>query len=234
MTAWLRREGYQVNPKRVRRLMRLMGLEAVYPKRWLSRPDDSHRVFPYLLRDVEVERPDHVWAADITYIRLAQGFVYLVAILDWHSRYVVSWELSNTLDTSFCVSALTRALEGGKPAIFNTDQGAQFTSDVFTSVLLDAGVQISMDGRGRVFDNIFVERLWRSVKYEEVYLHDYRTVRDAKTGLSRYFRFYNYERLHESLGYRPPHEVYVTQGAVLPTEGKSTGFSRPAAMAAGS
>jgi putative transposase len=234
MTAWLRREGYLVNPKRVRRLMRLMGLDAVYPKRWLSQPDDGHRVFPYLLRDVKPQRPDHVWATDITYICLAQGFVYLVAILDWFSRYVVSWELSNTLDTNFCVSALTRALKGARPAIFNTDQGAQFTSVAFTEVLQDAGVRISMDGRGRFFDNIFVERLWRTVKYEEVYLHDYRTVRDARTGLSRYFRFYNFERLHESLGYHPPHEVYVTQGAVSPKQRKPAWAPCPAAVAGGS
>lgn len=208
MRAWLHRQGHPVNIKRVRRLMRRMGLEAIYPKRWLSQPAEGNRIYPYLLRDVVVERPNQVWCSDITYIRMRQGFIYLVAILDWFSRYVLSWEVSNTLDTSFCLAALRRALDVGRPEIFNTDQGSQFTSDDFTGVLKAAGIRISMDGRGRVFDNIFVERLWRTVKYEEVYLHDYRTVREAKAGLERYFPFYNRERLHESLGYQTPHEVH--------------------------
>lgn len=208
MTAWLRREGFEVNPKRIRRLMRLMGIEAIYPGKRLSIPAESCRKYPYLLRDLAVERPDQVWCTDITYIRMQQGFLYLVAIMDWYSRYVLSWELSNTLDVVFCLEALERALIISRPEIFNSDQGAQFTSNVFTGRLEKAGVRISMDGRGRVFDNIFIERLWRSVKYEEVYIHSYESVRDAREGLARYFRLYNSERLHESLAYRTPHEVY--------------------------
>jgi putative transposase len=209
MTAWLKRKGIVAGHNRVRRLMRLVGLEAIYPKPRLSQPDSpEHRKYPYLLRGLVIERPNHVWAADITYIRLWQGFVYLVAIMDWHSRYVLSWSLSNTLDAYFCVEALRRALAIGKPQIFNTDQGSQFTSDDFTDVLNSVGVAISMDGRGRVFDNIFVERLWRSVKYEEVYLKEYGTVDQARQNLASYFHFYNYERLHQSLGYLTPAEVY--------------------------
>lgn len=217
MTARLRAMGHGVNPKRVRRLMRLMGLEAIYPKPRLSAAGPDHKIYPYLLKDVTVDRPDQVWSTDITYIRLAHGFVYLVAILDWYSRHVVSWELSTTLDTGFCLEALGRALGRAKPEIFNTDQGAQFTSLDFTRRLLDEGIRVSMDGRGRVYDNIFVERLWRSVKYEEVYLHDYQTVPAARAGLSDYFVFYNTERPHEALGYRTPHEVYFgTRAAMMP------------------
>jgi len=209
MTASLRRLGFEVNPKRIRRLMRLMGLEAIYPKPRLSAAGPGHKVYPYLLKDVTVDRPDQVWATDITYVRLTHGFVYLTAILDWHSRYVLSWELSTSLDTGFCLEALRRALRCSKPEIFNTDQGSQFTSVDFTRCLLNEGIRVSMDGRGRVFDNIFVERLWRSVKYEEIYLHDYQTVPAARAGLSGYFEFYNTERPHEGLGYRTPQEVYL-------------------------
>jgi len=208
MTACLQRLDHEVNAKRIRRLMRLMGLEAVYQKPRLSQRNPNHKVYPYLLRDVKVERPDQVWCTDITYIPMHRGWVYLVAILDWFSRYVLAWEVSVTLDSSFCVSALERALALGTPEIFNSDQGSQFTSRAFTGVLEGCGVRISMDGRRRAYDNIFVERLWRSVKYEEVYLHDYQTVAEAVYGLRRYFRFYNDLRLHQSLDYRTPAEVY--------------------------
>lgn len=212
MTAWLIRQSFEVNPKRVRRLMRLMGLEAIYPKRNLSIASAEHKKYPYLLRDVLVERPDQVWGTDITYIRMAQGFLYLVAIMDWYSRYVLAWRLSNTLDTQFCMDALEVTLAISQPEIFNSDQGSQFTSKEFTGRLQQSGVSISMDGRGRVFDNIFVERLWRSVKYEEVYIHNYESVSDAASSLAKYFQLYNRERLHESLGYRTPHEVYFGDG----------------------
>ena len=211
MTDWLRRQGHVVNPKRVERLMRLMGLEALYPKPKrvrCSQAHHEHRKYPYLLRGLGIYRPDQVWCSDVTYIRLVDGFLYLVAIMDWYSRLVLSWRLSNTLDASFCVEALEEALSRGRPEIFNTDQGVQFTSTGFISRLKQAQVQISMDGRGRCFDNIMVERLWRSVKYEEVYLKDYRQVRAARDGLGRYFRFYNRERGHQSLDYRTPYEVY--------------------------
>lgn len=208
MTAWIIRQGFEVNPKRARRLMRLMGLEAIYPKPHLSLSLAEHKKYPYLLRDVVIERPDHVWSTDITYIKMAQGFLYLVAILDWYSRHVLAWRLSNTLDTQFCIDALEGALAISQPEIFNSDQGTQLTSKEFTERLQKSGVSISMDGRGRVFDNIFVERLWRSVKYEEVYIHSYESVKDAADHLARYFQLYNRERLHESLGYRTPHEVY--------------------------
>ena len=208
MTAWLRTVGHPVNPKRIRRLMRQMGLEAIYPKPRTSQSAPHHTIYPYLLKGVIVSRPDHVWCADITYIRLVHGFVYLVVVLDWYSRYILSWELSITLEKEFCLQALKKALWISKPEIFNTDQGAQFTSEEFTGALAGANVRISMDGRGRLYNNIFVERLWRTVKYEEVYLHDYRTVLEARERLAAYFRFYNTERLHEALGYRTPHEVY--------------------------
>lgn len=210
MTAWLKKSGYAVNPKRIRRLMRKMGLEAIYPKRNLSISRSEHKKYPYLLRDLTIEHPDQVWCADITYIRMAQGFLYLIAIMDWHSRYVLSWRLSNTLDTEFCNEALEAALAISQPEIFNTDQGVQFTSREFTGKIESCGIKISMDGRGRVFDNIFIERLWRSVKYEEVYAKNYESVRDAVEGLGRYFQLYNRERIHESLGYRTPHEVYFS------------------------
>jgi len=215
MTACLRIMGYRVNPKRVRRLMRVMGLEAIYPKPRLSVNGADHKVYPYLLKGVAIDRPDLAWATDITYVRLTHGFVYLTAILDWYSRYVISWELSTTLDTGFCLEALRKAILISKPEIFNTDQGAQFTSRDFTGLLENKGIRVSMDGRGRVYDNIFVERLWRSVKYEEVYLHDYQTVPAARSHLSEYFEFYNTERPHEALGYRTPHEVYFGTKARL-------------------
>ena len=212
MTWWLNTLGYGLDVKRTRRLLRKMGLEAIYPKPHLSMGGPEHRKFPYLLRGVPILRVNQVWSTDITYIRLQQGFVYLVAILDWYSRYVLAWELSNTLDAGFCVETLKRALRRGHPEIFNMDQGTQFTCEDFLRVLEDAEVRISMDGRGRVFDNIFVERLWRSVKYEEVYLHDYETVADARTGLERYFPFYNDERFHEALDYRTPLAVHWSSG----------------------
>ena len=209
MTAWLQRQGQKVNHKRVRRLMRLIGLEAIYPKPRLSLSNQAHKKYPYLLTTMAIDHPDQVWCADITYIRMLHGFVYLVAIMDWYSRFVLAWEISTTLDTQFCLSALQQALELSTPEIFNTDQGSQFTSREFTGRLEKGNIRISMDGRGRVYDNIFVERLWRSVKYEEVYLHQYLTVSEARNGLARYFLFYNMERLHESLGYQPPYEIYV-------------------------
>jgi putative transposase len=208
MTAWLRTHGYAVNRKRVTRLLALLGLEAIVARRRLSTPAPGHRIYPYLLRGVPIERVDQVWSTDITYIRLRRGFAYLVAVLDWYSRYVLAWELAPTLDTEFCVSALEAALRYGRPEIFNTDQGAQFTSAGFTGRLEAAGVRISMDGRGRALDNVFVERLWRSVKYEEVYLKDYAGFTDAVRNLAVYFRFYNRERLHQALGYRTPAAVY--------------------------
>ena len=208
MTAWLETVGHHVNIKRVRRLLRQMGLEAIYPKPRLSFNGTEHRRYPYLLRGLKIVRPNQVWSTDITYIRLDGGFVNLVAVLDWFSRYVLSWELSNTLDADFCLAALDSALRRGKPDIFNMDQGVQFTSSGFVGRLEGEEIQVSMDGKGRCFDNIFVERLWRSVKYEEVYLHDYRTVADARTGLGNYFPFYNGERLHESLAYQTPSAIH--------------------------
>lgn len=216
IAAWLRSQGHNVNRKRVARFMRQMGIEAIYPKRRLSLADSTHKKYPYLLRGLCIDRPDQVWATDITYIRLRQGFVYLVAIIDWFSRYVLSWAVSITMDMDFCLDALGRALGSRRPEIFNSDQGSQFTSNSFTGYLEAEGIRISMDGRGRVFDNIFVERLWRSVKYEEVYLKDYTTVREAVTSLGDYFRFYNEERLHQSLGYQTPAWVYFRSTAVPP------------------
>ena len=208
MTAWLRSQGYGVNPKRVRRLLRTMGLEAIYPKPRLSQPAEGHTIYPYLLRGVRVARVNQVWSTDITYIRLQSGFVYLVAVIDWFSRYVLSWAVSITRDVPFCVQALDHALGQGQPEIFNTDQGAQFTSQAFTARLQKGGVRMSMDGRGRALDTVCVERLWRTVKYEEVYVRDYESVQDARQGLGRYFVFYNEERLHQALGYRTPAAVY--------------------------
>ena len=189
MKAWLLQQGYLVSRKRVRRLMRLMGLEAIYRRPNTSKPAPGHRIFPYLLKGVEVNRVDQVWAADITYIPMAKGFLYLVATMDWHSRHVLAWKLSNTMDTSFCVAALEEALGKGRPEIFNTDQGSQFTSEAFTQTLQEQRVQVSMDGKGRYLDNIFVERLWRSIKYEEVYLKAYQTVAEARTGINAYLEF---------------------------------------------
>jgi len=216
MTVWLNHRdlGFAVNHKRVERLLRVMGLQALYPKPKLSAGGAGHRVYPYLLRGVHITRPNQVWSTDITYVRLAHGFVYLVAIMDWYSRYVLSWELSNSLDTSFCVEALERALARSRPEIFNRDQGVQFTSLDFTDRLAAAGVSISMDGRGRVFDNIFIERLWRSVKYENIYLKNYETVPAVLAGLAQYFRFYNRERFHQALDYRTPEAVYYGRACV--------------------
>jgi putative transposase len=208
MTEWLALEGHVVNRKRVRRLMELMGIEAVYPKPKLSQPGEGHRIYPYLLRGTMVERVNQVWSTDITYIRMAQGFLYLVAVMDWFSRFVLSWSLSVTMEVECCVGALKHALRRGQPEIFNSDQGAQFTSEKFTGELAQRQIAISMDGRGRCMDNIFVERLWRSLKYEEVYMKDYASVAEARAGIAGYFQFYNHGRLHQSLGYRTPAAVY--------------------------
>jgi putative transposase len=208
MTAWLIQQGEAVNRKRVQRLMRLMGLEAIYPKPRLSQAGRGHRIYPYLLRGVTIERPDQVWSADITYVPLPTGLMYLAATIDWYSRLVIAWRLSNTLDGSFCLEMLEEALGQGRPEVFNTDQGVQFTAQAFTGRLESAGVAVSMDGRGRCLDNVFVERLWRSVKYEDVYLRGYEAVPQLEEGLGRYFAFYNQERLHQALGYRTPAAVY--------------------------
>lgn len=208
MTQWLIRKGRDVNRKRIRRLMQVMGLEAIYPRMRTSDPHPGHRIYPYLLRNLAIKRCDHVWSTDITYIPLKQGFMYLTAVLDWHSRYVLSWELSNTLDGAFCISALKQALTYGQPEIFNTDQGAQFTSQAFTEVLQASQIAISMDGRGRALDNVFVERLWRTVKYEDIYLRNYESAVTLEAGLQKYFHFYCRERPHQSLDYQTPWEVY--------------------------
>lgn len=209
MTEFLRRQGYAVGRDHVRTLLRKMGLEAVYAKPNLSKPHPEHVVYPYLLKDIDIMRANQVWSTDITYIRLTQGFAYLTAIIDWYSRYVLSWRLSNTLDSSFCVEALEEALfRYGSPEIFNSDQGSQFTSKDFIGILTRNGISISMDGRGRAFDNIFVERLWRTVKYENVYISGYINIPEARGGLGKYFEIYNTKRFHQSLAYRTPLEVY--------------------------
>jgi putative transposase len=208
MTAWLEQQGEEVNRKRVQRLMRVMGLEAIYPKPKLSVAGRGHRIYPYLLRNVRIERVDQVWSTDITYIPMRTGFMYLAAVIDWYSRYVIAWRLSNTLDGWFCLDMLEEALGKGRPEMFNTDQGVQFTAEAWTSRLVAAGVQVSMDGRGRCLDNVFVERLWRSVKYEDIYLRCYEMVPELHSGLRRYFGFYNEERPHQSLDYRTPALVY--------------------------
>jgi len=213
MTRWLIERGEEVNRKRVQRLMRIMGLEAIYPKPRTSTPGRGHKVYPYLLRGVAIERADQVWSTDITYVPMAAGFMFLAAVIDWFSRYVIAWRLSNTLDGSFCLEMLDDALATGKPEVFNTDQGVQFTAAAFTGRLESAGVAVSMDGRGRALDNVFVERLWRSVKYEDIYIRGYEAVPELHRGLSRYFAFYNDERLHQSLGYRTPAAVYRGVGA---------------------
>ena len=209
MTEYLRRLGHTVGDKLVRRLMRSMNLVAIYPKPNLSKPHPEHKIYPYLLKGLKIIRPNQVWAADITYIQLVRGFCYLVAIMDWFSRYVLSWRLSNTLEADFCVDCVEEALSYGRPDIFNSAQGVQFTSKDFTQKLLDKQVRISMDGRGRVFDNIFIERLWRTVKYGDIYVKEYETVKDAREGLKIYFPNYNTERIHQSLGYRTPWEVHT-------------------------
>ena len=214
MVDWLGDEGHLVNRKRVQRLMRTMGIVAIYPKKNLSQPNQAHRVYPYLLRNLNIDRPNQVWATDITYLPMARGFVYLVAVIDWYSRRVLSWRLSNTLDSQFCVDALEDAIaKYGAPEIFNTDQGSQFTSEEFTGVLKREEIQISMDGKGRWLDNVFVERLWRSVKYEEVYLKAYDNVGHARQSLDTYFRFYNEKRRHQSLDRQTPDSVYYQTAA---------------------
>ena len=202
-----------VNRKRIQRLMRVMGIEAIYPKRRTTWPGAGHKIYPYLLRNVEVTRPDQVWSSDITYVPLRHGFMYLVAVMDWYSRYVLSWRLSNTLTGDFCLEALDEALTQAKPEIFNSDQGSQYTAEAFTSRLEPCGIAVSMDGRGRAIDNVFIERLWRSVKYEEVYLRDYTDGWHAEASLATYFRFYNNERIHQALGYRTPLEIYRERGS---------------------
>jgi len=204
MREMLRRKGYRVTRKRVQRLMHLMGIEAIYPKRNLSRPHPGHKIYPYLLRNQKIQEVNQVWSTDITYIRMKHGWLYLVVIMDWMSRFVLSFKLSTTLEVDFCIQALQEALKVGTPRIFNSDQGSQFTSLAFLKHLEEKGIQISMDGRGRAMDNTFTERLWRSLKYEEVYINDYETVRDAKEGIKRYISFYNRERPHQSLSYKTP------------------------------
>jgi putative transposase len=204
----LNREGIKINRKKVQRFMRIMGIQAIYPKKWLSQPILEHKKYPYLLRNMKIDRPDQVWAADITYIRLKKGFVYLVAIMDWYSRYVISWRLSTTIENCFCVEALKDALDQGQPEYFNTDQGGQFTSKEFIEPLEEKKIKISMDSKGRAFDNIFIERLWWSVKYNDVYIKEYETVIDLWKGLKRYFEFHNYSKPHQSLDYQTPYEVY--------------------------
>ena len=212
ITKELQERGYRVNHKRISRLMALMGLEAIYQKPRLSQPNKENRVYPYLLKGMNINRSNQVWATDITYIPMERGFVYLVAILDWHSRYVLSWRVSTSLDTVFCLDALQEALKKyGTPDIFNQDQGSQFTSQEWTQALLNASIRISMDGKGRYLDNIFVERLWRTVKYEDVYLKRYETVRQVKEGLNDYFELYNHRRLHQALDYKTPAQVYFNR-----------------------
>ena len=208
MQVWLQRLGHQIGRNKVRRLMRLMGLAAIYRRPNTSKSAPDHRTYPYLLKGVTINRVNQVWSADITYIPMARGFLYLAAIMDWHSRYVLAWRLSNTIDVDFCVEALQEALSKDRPEVFNTDQGSQFTSDAFTSVLLEQGIQISRDGKGRYLDNIFVERLWRSVKYEEVYLKAYQNGTEARKGIDAYLDFYNRERPHQALGYRTPGQAF--------------------------
>lgn len=197
-----------MNRKRVQRLMRVMGIEAIYQKPHTSQKGQGHRIYPYLLRKMTIDRPDFVWASDITFVRLSKGIVYLVAMIDWFSRYVLSWRLSNTMESDFCVDALEEALSKGRPEIFNTDQGSQFTSSDHTNCLRNANVLISMDGKGRCLDNVFVERLWRSVKYENIFLNDYETVSELRSGLALYFQFYCEDRPHQRLSYRTPGMIY--------------------------
>ena len=213
LALWLKTQGEHVNRKRVQRLMRTMGIEAIYPKPKTTQRGEGHTIYPYLLRKMKVERPDQVWATDITYVPMASGFMYLVAVMDWYSRYVLSWRLSNTMESDFCVAALEEALENGRPEVFNTDQGSQFTSEQFTSVLKSADVLISMNGKGRCLDNVFVERLWRSVKYEEIYLKSYADVAELQSSLEKYFDYYCEERPHQSFDYETPANMYrgITQ-----------------------
>lgn len=208
MTEMFRRKGDNYNHKHIARLMQLMGIQALAPKRNLSKPSKDHQIFPYLLRNVAITKPNQVWSTDITYIPMYKSFAYLVAVMDWFSKYVLAWELSNSLDVHFCLTALDKALRTGKPEIFNTDQGSQFTSNVYVQRILDQQIKLSMDSKGRAFDNIFIERLWRNVKYEDVYLRDYQNIPDLYKGLKNYFYFYNHERFHQSLDYKVPIEVY--------------------------
>ena len=212
--AEMRRQGHEIGRGRIRRYMRLMGYRAIYPRKSLSRPNKEHQVYPYLLRGVKVDHVNQVWSADITFIPMIHGFVYLVAVMDWCSRYVLSWRLSTTLDAEFCVEALREALEQGTPEIFNTDQGCQFTSRDFTEKLLARSIRISMDGKGRAFDNNFVERLWRTVKYEEVYIKSYESTQECRESLKEYFDSYNHHRVHQALGYATPAEVYFGRAAL--------------------
>jgi putative transposase len=209
----LKRQGHAVNRKRVQRLMRLMGLQAIYPRKKTTIPGAGHKIYPYLLRGVKIDRMNQVWSTDITYVPMRQGFMYLVAVMDWCSRYVLSWRLSNSLDGDFCLEALDEALNLGRPEVFNTDQGSQFTSTAFTGRLASTGVAISMDGRGRALDNVFIERLWRTMKYENIYLKEYATVDELIKGLTWYINFYNRRRLHQSLDYKTPWEVYQSGAA---------------------
>lgn len=212
MTEVIRKSGTMVNHKRIARLMRQMGIVAIHPKRNLSKANQEHKKYPYLLKDLAIVKPDQVWCSDITYIPMQRGFLYLVAVMDWFSRYVLSWRLSNTLSTDFCIEALNQAFGVSSPEIFNTDQGCQFTSSAFTGRLESAGIAISMDGKGRAFDNIFIERFWRSLKYEEVYLREYQTVIEAKTRIDTYINFYNRQRPHQSLEYLTPENLYLKEG----------------------
>ncbi len=213
MNVMLKKKGFKVNRKRVQRLMKIMGIEAIYPKKNLSRRNHDHKIYPYLLRDISIDHSNQVWCTDITYLPMKNGFVYLVAILDWYSRRVISWRIGTTLDTSFCIDALEEALRCGKPEIFNTDQGCQFTSDAFTSMLKKNDIRISMDGKGRAIDNIIVERFWRSLKYEKIYLNEFSTIEEIKNAVREYIVFYNSERFHETLEYNTPDEVYREEAA---------------------
>lgn len=215
MTVCLQKQGYQVNHKRVYRLMKKMGIQAIYPKKRVKNESKEHTIYPYLLKNVRIGQPNQVWSTDITYIPMQQGFMYLVAVIDWYSRYILAWQLSNSLDGHFCQVALQQALAQGRPDIFNTDQGVQFTAHDFTAILKQANIQISMDGRGRALDNIFIERFWRSLKYEDIYLRDYASVPELRAGLQRYFTFYNHERPHQSLGNQVPAEVHLAQYSTL-------------------
>ena len=230
MEAYLRSLGHEVNTKRVRRLLRKMGLEAIYQKPNTSKPNPEHKVYPYLLRGLVIDRCDQVWSTDITYVRLASGFVYLVAVIDWYSRYVLGWALSTTLDADFCIETVGSLLERRQCEIFNTDQGSQFTTPRFTQPLLDKGIKVSMDGRGRALDNIFVERLWRTVKYEYVYLQDIQTVQEAWLGLRDFFLFYNNERYHQSLDYRTPAQIYLGERENKQNKQEKTNFYQPASI----
>ncbi len=230
IAACLKIQGHVINRKRVRRLMNLMGLKVIYRRPRTSKPAPGHKIYPYLLDGMAITRPNQVWAADITYIPMKRGFLYLVAIIDWYSRCVLAWRLSNTLEADFCVEALHEALRKGKPEIFNTDQGSQFTGEAFTKILVDHGIRISMDGKGSYNDNLFIERLWRTVKYEEVYLKAYQDGKEARHSLARYFRFYNTRRPHQSLGYRTPAEVYAIaiepiNGGMVQSPSSTAGFN---------